>query len=164
MKKDIGLIMSNPAALVTTGESDAQTDSESGEEQQSVRVESPELVYIQADPAHIWFNKKHLIESESRRVKPGKYYLTQTGEPILHRVEEIINEEEHEEGFECPAFVDDVANPVDAVVVQHCYTLTVDDEEAFKNGSERVPRYVLETTQAISMGDVPDRVFERSER
>lgn len=128
----------------------------------SVQCDNPELIRIRENPEHIWFDRTHLVEANSRRAEPGKYYLALVDEKILFRVKEIIKEEDHDQEFEPPEFVDDVDDSADLLVLEHCYTLSVKEGGPYAGGTQKLPRFQVETKEPLSMGDWPMIPFRQA--
>jgi hypothetical protein len=129
------------------------------EGRQSIRFSGPEMIHIQGNPEHIWFDGIHLVEADSRRAEPGKYYLDQTGETSLYRVEEVIETENHDKSYETPDVINDVENPEDELKLEHCYTLSMRDEGPYEGRIQSLPRYMFETETPPGMGNLPYKTF-----
>lgn len=117
---------------------------------------NPAFILVNADPKHIWINDEHLIETDDRRLKPGKHLLTVTGGSVLYEVVEERDSEKFSVSH-VPDHIDDVNDPSDEIVLKRKYSL---EDEARTSGTQSFPRYQFETEDALSMGDVPPFIFE----
>ncbi|MFB6227192.1 MAG: hypothetical protein ABEH88_01175 [Halobacteriales archaeon] len=155
-------MVTNPPVLILSPDGAMETLADDGEDRQAVHCENPELIRIRGNPEHIWFDRTHLVEADSRRAEPGKYYLALVDEKMLFRVNEVIEAENHDQEFEPPEFVNDVEDSADLLVLEHCYTLGVEGGGPYAGGTEKLPRFQVETREPLSMGDWPMIPFRQA--
>jgi hypothetical protein len=117
---------------------------------------NPAFILVDVDPKHIWIDDEHLIETDDRRLKPGKHLLTVTGGSVLYEVVEERDSEKFSDSS-VPDHIDDVNDPSDEIVLKSKYSL---EDEVRMSGTQSFPRYQFETEDALSMGDAPPLVFK----
>lgn len=122
----------------------------SPEKKQQTEYE-PDWLRIKGQPDHIWFNDTHLIEVSDRSVEVGKYYLGMNGEMVFQRV---LTVDDVTVDRSVPSHIDDVENPLQKITVEIAYEAGNNDPIPENPPKEVVPKYVLETEEAINMGDM----------
>lgn len=115
---------------------------------------------VHSRPRHVWIDDTHYVEVSDRRVEEGNHYYDPNGEGMFLRVDDII-----EADRDVPEYID-IENAGDEVTVEILYTVgSNSDAEGMRGGAgsdtATLPRYVLETEQAISMGDLATIPFEK---
>lgn len=117
----------------------------------------PDWLRIRGQPDHIWFNNTHLIEVSDRNVEVGKYYLGVNGEMLFQRV--LTIDDVAVDGS-IPSHIDDVEKPLQKITVEIIYEAGNNDPIPENPAKEVVPRYVLETEEAVNMGDISTTPFK----
>lgn len=116
----------------------------------------PDFILIGTEQKYVWFGNTHLVETDNRRLEPGKYLLMLPGGKGLYKITEIPDSDKFTDA-NVPSPINDVTNPSDEIVLQGKYSI---EYETRISGTQSFPRYQFETEDALSMGDVPPVIFE----
>lgn len=123
---------------------------------ESSKYSRPEIVFVDDNPTHIWIDDSHLVETDDRRLRPGKHILTVTGTKTLYEVTEVRDSDKFDV-TSVPDHIDDVEDPADEIVLETTYDF---ESGLLTSGTQSFPRYQYETEEVLSMGDAPPLVFE----